>query len=57
MTLHTPPLHEWPKDPELRYRYEERAAIKEFQGGTPRAQAEEEALQEVWSEFMEMGRK
>ena len=28
MTLNTPPLHEWPKDPELRYRYEERAGIK-----------------------------
>lgn len=55
VTLLTPPLHEWPDHAELRYRYEERAGIKEFQGGTPRAQAEEEARLETWAEFVETG--
>lgn len=53
--LYTPPLSEWPKDAELRYRYEERAGIKETMNGTPRAQAEEEARHEVWAEFVSTG--
>lgn len=40
-----PPLAEWPAD--LRYRYEERAGIKE-DSGMERAQAEAQALQEMW---------
>ncbi len=36
----------WPA--ELRYLYEERAGIKEFDGGTPRAEAEEQARVETW---------
>jgi hypothetical protein len=42
-----PPLSEWSE--ELKYRYEERAGIREFEGGTPRARAEQEALKEVWA--------
>lgn len=45
-----PPLDQW--DPDWRYRYEERAAIKEFDGGTPRARAEAEALEETWAEYL-----
>lgn len=38
-------LASWP--PEMRYRYEERAAIKQ-DSGTPLETAEREALRETW---------
>lgn len=37
----------WPAD--LRYLYEERAGIKEFDGNTPRNRAEREARLETWA--------
>ncbi len=46
-------VRSWPK--ELRYRYEERAGIKEFDGATPRDRAEREACEETWLERFEIG--
>ena len=43
----------WPR--ELCYLYEERTGIKEFDGGTPREQAEKEAREEVWAARFEIG--
>ncbi len=43
----------WPK--ELRFRFEERAGIKEFDGATPRDRVEAEAREEVWNCRFEIG--
>ena len=39
----------WPND--MRYAYEERAGIKEFEGGIARDVAEEQARVEVWEQW------
>jgi hypothetical protein len=41
-----PPVDIWPES--LRAMWAERAAIKEFDGGMPCAQAEEQARRETW---------
>jgi hypothetical protein len=41
-----PPLSEWP--PDLLYEYQERASIREHDGGQTRAEAESAAMREVW---------
>lgn len=45
-----PPLTQWPAD--LLYEFHERAAIREFDGGQTREEAEAAAMQEVWERWM-----